>query len=673
MFFVVDVLSIDFGTSFTAAAIASNGAVSVVAFSDGATRMPSSVFWSAAEKRLVVGTMADNYAAMNPSLYEPTPKRWVGQGQVPLAGVEISDTDCVAAVLGEVASEVRRQRDGQLPTQVVLTHPAAWRKHKLTVLRDAAHRAGLGDPTFIAEPCAAAAYFAATGDNHLQPTQALCVYDLGGGTFDAAVVIADDHGYELAGPPDGIDPLGGETFDYRLFEHVGKYIAGRDSTVWAHLETPDTEHWARHRRNLLIEVRRAKEALSKVRSHDLFIPGLNDSLLLTRDELETLITDDIDHTIDTALAAVARAGHTPTTLTGIYLAGGSSRIPMVAQKIYDRTDTPPHTVDDPKLIVVKGAATTPLTTKKDPPPPPPPPPGRPGPQEQGPDGPENPNENAAGKGVPPRDEEAPTEATITLTDSVPPGRRLRAQVTADLDHWKVRNGAIVAAGETLGVAASGPMQWKLVSPRAGRVKLLVAPRHAFNPATSLVELRSARRRPAALIGSLAILLIVVAVIVGVSVNSDRGTTVPTQPAAAAYTSSASIYDLPTASNCQPVTDSILPQATNSSPPGLRCDLPTQTTYVYKLSLDSAQSIYDSLRVAVPGLQSLDSRNINPTLAQCFDAYVQHKTESDNSTSTYLYYVSRFRPFVAVVGSSGNQSDQVMAQLPLPVNLTPVCS
>ena len=65
----------------------------------------------------------------------------------------------VTAVLGRVSDEARRVA-GQPPSGVVLTHPAAWSRTRLSVLAAAADRAGLGEVGCVAEPVAAAAYFA---------------------------------------------------------------------------------------------------------------------------------------------------------------------------------------------------------------------------------------------------------------------------------------------------------------------------------------------------------------------------------------------------------------------------------------------------------------------------------------------------------------------------------
>ncbi len=72
---------------------------------------------------------------------------------------------------------------------------------------------------FLAEPQAAALHYAAA--ERVEPGSTIAVYDLGGGTFDAAVVHKDPNGtFTLLGRPEGLERLGGVDFDDVVFDHV---------------------------------------------------------------------------------------------------------------------------------------------------------------------------------------------------------------------------------------------------------------------------------------------------------------------------------------------------------------------------------------------------------------------------------------------------------------------
>ncbi|MPY95654.1 MAG: Hsp70 family protein [Acidimicrobiia bacterium] len=111
------------------------------------------------------------------------------------------------------------------------------------------------DTLILPEPVAAATYYAAS--RPLEREDVLVVYDLGGGTFDVAVVRELEGGFELAGPPEGIERLGGIDIDAAVLAHVDEVMGG----VLADLDLSDPGTLAdasRLRRDCTL----AKEALS---------------------------------------------------------------------------------------------------------------------------------------------------------------------------------------------------------------------------------------------------------------------------------------------------------------------------------------------------------------------------------------------------------------------------
>ena len=110
--------------------------------------------------------------------------------------------------------------EGEAPASLAVTHPANWGEYKLDLLRQALrHVAGRHDH-LVPEPVAAATTYAA--QRPLDAGHVVAVYDLGGGTFDAALVRARPTagGFELVGRPDGIERLGGIDFDHAVLRHV---------------------------------------------------------------------------------------------------------------------------------------------------------------------------------------------------------------------------------------------------------------------------------------------------------------------------------------------------------------------------------------------------------------------------------------------------------------------
>ena len=346
-------LGIDLGTSYTVAAVASEGAVAVLDLeSTGHSRIPSSVFVSK-EGELLVGTKAQHQAVFAPDRFEATPKRWIGDGELFLGDGLVKVTELLAAILRYVFVEAARRYHATMPSAVRLTHPAGWESPRLLLLRDAAERAGLPEVEFVPEPVAAALWIAGAAT---EPGDRIAVFDFGGGTFDAAVLSRTDTGFEVTGPPAGRDPLGGEDIDQHIIDYIGTLFAEDAPTEWASLCNPPDVSWRRKASMLRAEVQRAKETLSEANACQLWIPGLECEMQLSRSELDKLISADVETCTDILLTALADASVPASELTGLYLVGGSSRIPLVSDVLWKRVGVQPRIQDSPKSVVALGAA-----------------------------------------------------------------------------------------------------------------------------------------------------------------------------------------------------------------------------------------------------------------------------------------------------------------------------
>ncbi|GLZ38632.1 Hsp70 family protein [Actinokineospora sp. NBRC 105648] len=347
------VLSVDLGTSNTVAVLSAHGLPPRVVEVDGAATMPSAVF-AAEDGTLVVGRDAERRARLDPSRFEPNPKRRVDEGTLLLGDVVVPVAEALAAVLRRVAEETKRQLNGALPDEVRLTHPAQWGPVRRNVLLSAARLAGMGSSlVLVPEPVAAAAHFAGLG--HALPAgHALAVYDLGAGTFDVAVVAATQNGFSVLAE-NGLPDLGGLDVDQALLEHVGRSVSHRDPRGWQHLLRPETTADRRARRALQEDVKAAKEALSRHPQTEVPMPVPFDDVLVTRVELEALIRPSLLRSVEVLTATIRATGLTPDRLAGIYLVGGSSRIPLVATLIAEQLRIVPTSLDQPETAVALGA------------------------------------------------------------------------------------------------------------------------------------------------------------------------------------------------------------------------------------------------------------------------------------------------------------------------------
>lgn len=350
----MNVLSVDLGTSNTVAVLAAHGRPPRVVDVDGSSMMPSAVF-AAEDGGLVVGRDAERRARLDPSRFEPNPKRRIDEGTLLLGDVVVPVTDALAGVLRRVADETSRQLAGKKPDEVRLTHPAQWGPVRRNVLLSAARQAGMGSNlVLVPEPVAAAAHFASFPGQKLAPNQALAVYDLGAGTFDVAVVGTTQKGFVVLAEA-GLPDLGGLDVDQALLEHVGRQVSHRDPAGWQRLLRPESTGDRRAQRALREDVKAAKEALSRHPQTEVPLPEPFEDVLVTRVELEALIRPGLLRSVELLAGTIRSTGMSPDRLAGIYLVGGSSRIPLIATLIAEQLRVVPTSLDQPETAVALGA------------------------------------------------------------------------------------------------------------------------------------------------------------------------------------------------------------------------------------------------------------------------------------------------------------------------------
>jgi molecular chaperone DnaK (HSP70) len=346
------VLGIDFGTSNTVAMLRMpDGRVRPLLF-DGSPLLPSSVYL-APDGRMLVGRDAERNARVDPTRFEPNPKRRIDDGTVFLGDQEIPVPRVIAYVLEQVITEARRQIGG-MPEQLRMTHPARWGERRRSLLVEGARLAGLPRPQLIAEPVGAASYFTAVLGTAVPVGRSLAIYDLGGGTFDATVVRRTQSGFEVLAE-EGLPDVGGLDFDHAIIEHLGKTYSQSHPDLWARLVNPRESGDRRYRRMLYEDVRGAKEMLSRTSSSDIHLPALEVDAHITREELESLIRPHLERTVECLQRTISEARLTPRDLVGIFLVGGSSRIPLAGHLVHTTLGVAPTALEQPETVVVEGS------------------------------------------------------------------------------------------------------------------------------------------------------------------------------------------------------------------------------------------------------------------------------------------------------------------------------
>ena len=256
----------------------------------------------------------------------------------------------MAVMLRQILADVT-QRQGSGPDSIAVSHPANWGQFKIDLLRQSVELAGLGNATFVTEPVAAAVQYAST--ERVDVGDVFAVYDLGGGTFDAAVLRKTIDGFETLGRPQGIERLGGIDFDEAVFAHVRRTVGD----VISELDTSEPANRAALAR-LRQECVLAKETLSSDSDATVpvMLPNVQTQVRITRAEFEDMIRPTLRETIDSTRRAVESAGVQLSDVKAVLLAGGSSRIPLVGEMVRSELARPVVTDSHPKHSVALGAA-----------------------------------------------------------------------------------------------------------------------------------------------------------------------------------------------------------------------------------------------------------------------------------------------------------------------------
>ncbi|MFI0467755.1 Hsp70 family protein [Saccharopolyspora sp. 5N102] len=345
-------IGVDLGTTFTAAAVAVEDRVEVATLGEHAPKVPSVLFLTDADDFLV-GEAAHRRAATDPGRVVREFKRRFGDpAPIILGGKPFSADALMARLLRWTVDTVARER-GEPPAHVTVCHPANWGPYKQDLLAQCFQLADLTGATTVTEPEAAAISYASA--ERVDAGDTVAVYDLGGGTFDAAVLAKRERGFDLVGASQGIEHLGGMDFDEAVLTHVvrstGKSLHGLD---------PRDVHTRQIILRLRAECTAAKEALSEDTQTvvPVLLPQVQTQVRLTRQEFEQMIRPSVAETIRDLQRALRSAEIAPEDLQKVLLVGGSSRIPLISQMISAELRRPVAVDASPKYAIASGAAIT---------------------------------------------------------------------------------------------------------------------------------------------------------------------------------------------------------------------------------------------------------------------------------------------------------------------------
>jgi len=364
------VVGIDFGTSTTVTALFARGEPKLIADHEGTEVVPSVVaFMPTGKVHFGRGAKARRLIDPHNSIYsfkriigrqahssevrafrERYPFEFIeGDDQIPRfvtrAG-ELTAVDVAAQLFGHVMSFEALAAD--MPAKTCVSVPPTFGEPQREAVREAARRAGFGKVSTIDEPVSAALAYL---HDQTQP-QTVLVYDLGGGTFDIAILKWAKGVAEILAI--GGDPfLGGDDVDVECANWVVEQVL--QDHRW------DIRSSASSYQVLLFAVEQAKIRLSQVEETMVNLARVDEVLAgktikLVRSQLETLCAALVRRTFILCDQALADAGLLASNIDTVLLAGGSCYMPAVQQGLGRYFGKTPLLSLPPDRIVSMGAA-----------------------------------------------------------------------------------------------------------------------------------------------------------------------------------------------------------------------------------------------------------------------------------------------------------------------------
>lgn len=366
------VIGIDLGTTNSVVAIMEQGQPKIIANAEGQRTTPSVVAFTK-DGDVLVGAAARRQAVTNPDKTIYSAKRFIGctyaereveakrvpykvvKGRGNLAVFEVDGKEHTPPeISAKVLAKLKQAAEdylGETVTEAVITVPAYFNDSQRQATKDAGKIAGLDVKRIVAEPTAAALAYGLDKKKN----EKIAVYDFGGGTFDISILEVGENVVEVLAT-NGDTHLGGDNVDEVLIEFLVKEF--KTSTGIDVSKDPMAMQ------RLKEAAEKAKIELSSAQSTDINLPFLTAdqtgpkhlNVSMTRSKFEQLIGDIVEKTLAPCRQVLKDAGLQAAQVNEVLLVGGSTRIPLVQQKVKDFFGKEPNRTVNPDEVVAVGAA-----------------------------------------------------------------------------------------------------------------------------------------------------------------------------------------------------------------------------------------------------------------------------------------------------------------------------
>jgi len=359
------IIGIDLGSYNSCVSVREGTEVKIIPNSEGSLTTPSYVAFT--KDGIKVGDPAKRQAATNPEKTIFNIKRLIGKSydqvkdlkrpykivnQEGRAAVDIDgkfySPEEISAMIIQKMKKTAVHFLGHEVKKAIITVPAHFNSDERNATKVAGEIAGLQVERVIAEPTAAILNVDAKSEKKY------AVYDFGGQTMYLSIVDVSDGVFEILSTDGDLD-LGGSIID----ERIVNYLADE----FKKMEGQDLRKDSMALQRLFDAAERAKIELSGSTSTDINLPYITSvdgvpkhlTITLTKSKFEQLCEDIVDRTIDKSKSALSSSGLKSSDIDEILLVGGSSRIPLVQDKLEKLFGKKPSKVLNPDTCVSTGA------------------------------------------------------------------------------------------------------------------------------------------------------------------------------------------------------------------------------------------------------------------------------------------------------------------------------
>jgi molecular chaperone DnaK len=366
------IIGIDLGTTNSVVSVMEGKEAKVIPNPEGNRLTPSVVAFTD-KGEVLVGEPARRQAVTNPTKTVYSIKRFMGRRHNEVASeetmvpykivggpedyvkVEVGDKQMtppeISALILRKLKESAEAYLGHKVNKAVITVPAYFNDAQRQATKDAGQIAGLEVARIINEPTAASLAYGL--DKKAQ--EKICVFDLGGGTFDVSVLEVADGVFRVMSTH-GDTHLGGDDFDEELI----KYVAGEFQKE----QGIDLRKDRMALQRLQEACEKAKKELSSAQSTDINLPFITADasgpkhlqMNITRAQFEKLVDGLVERCRGPVVQAMKDAKLKPEEIDEVVLVGGSTRIPKVQELVKELFKKDPHKGVNPDEVVAIGAA-----------------------------------------------------------------------------------------------------------------------------------------------------------------------------------------------------------------------------------------------------------------------------------------------------------------------------